>query len=92
MRHVNPYDRFKLRVFDVKTHVVYAATTDDVAVDDDPAPVEDDDDDVTTNDDDDNEENNNNDEEETITQAEEGEAVASGVKITNAITITKRIR
>lgn len=74
-----------LFAFDVKTHVVYATTTDDdVAVDDDPAPVEDDDDDVTTNDDDDNEENNNNDEEETITQAEEGEAVASGVKITNA--------
>lgn len=73
-----------LFAFDVKTHVVYATTTDDdVAVDDDPAPVEDDDDDVTTNDDDDNEENNNNDEEETITQAEEGEAVANGVKITN---------
>lgn len=77
-----------LFAFDVKTHVVYAAD-DDVAVDDDdPAPVEDDDDDVTTNnddaDDDDNEENNNNDEEETTTQAEEGEAIADGVKITNA--------
>lgn len=78
-----------LFAFDVKTHVVYATTTDDdVAVDDDPAPVEDDDDDVTTNDDDNNEENNNeennnNDEKETTTQAEEGEAVANGVKITN---------
>ena len=72
-----------LFAFNVKTHVVYAATIDDDVT------VEDDDDDVTTTDDDDednddNEENNNNDEEETTTQAEEGEAVTNGVKITNA--------
>lgn len=68
-----------LFAFNVKTHVIYATTDDDVT-------VEDDDDDVTTtdDDDDDNEENNNNDEEETTTQAEEGEAVANVVKITNA--------
>ena len=53
--------------------------------DDYPAPLSDDDDITTTDDDDDdNEENTNNDEEETTTQAEEGEAVANGVKITNA--------
>lgn len=68
-----------LFAFNVKTHVVYAATADDDVT------VEDDDDDVTTTDNDDEEEaNNNNDEEETTTQAEEGEAVANGVKITNA--------
>lgn len=73
-----------LFAFNVKTHVVYAATTDDdVAVDEDPVPVEDDDDDVTTTDDDD-EENNNNDEEETTTQAEKGEAITKDVKITDA--------
>lgn len=71
-----------LFAFNVKSHVVYAATADDDVT------VEDDDDDVTTTDDDedddDEEANNNNDEEETTTQAEEGEAVANGVRITNA--------
>ena len=71
-----------LFAFNVKTHVIYATTTDDDVT------VEDDDDDVTTTDDDedddDEEANNNNDEEETTTQAEEGEAIANGVKITNA--------
>lgn len=78
-----------LFAFNVKTHVVYAATTDDdVAVDEDPVPVEDDDDDVTTTDDDDEENNNNdennNDEEETTTQVEKGEAITNDVKITDA--------
>lgn len=82
-----------LFAFNVKTHVINASTlgggfADAVATvgDDDPAPLEDDDDITTTDDDedvDDNEENTNN-EEETTTQAEEGEAVANGVKITNA--------
>ena len=82
-----------LFAFNVKTHVINASTFGDgfadavaTAGDDDPAPLEDDDDITTTNDDedvDDNEENTNN-EEETTTQAEEGEAVANGVKITNA--------
>ena len=74
-----------LFAFNVKTHVIYATTTDDDVT------IEDDDDDVTTTDDDEDDEddddeeaNNNNDEEETTTQAEEGEAVANGVKITNA--------
>ena len=67
-----------LFAFNVKIHVVYAATVDDDVT------VEDDDDDVTTTDNDDEEEANNNNEEETTTQAEEGEAVANGVKITNA--------
>ena len=82
-----------LFAFNVKTHVINASTlgggfADAVATagDDDPAPLEDDDDITNTDDDedvDDNEENTNN-EEETTTQAEEGEAVANGVKITNA--------
>lgn len=82
-----------LFAFNVKTHVINASTfgggfADAVATagDDDPAPLEDDDDITTTDDDedvDDNEENTNNEEETTI-QAEEGEAVANGVKITNA--------
>lgn len=82
-----------LFAFNVKTHVINASTlgggfADAVATagDDDPAPLEDDDDITTTDDDedvDDNEENTNN-EEETTTQAEEGEAIANGVKITNA--------
>lgn len=82
-----------LFAFNVKTHAINASTlgggfADAVATagDDDPAPLEDDDDITTTDDDedvDDNEENTNN-EEETTTQAEEGEAVANGVKITNA--------
>lgn len=82
-----------LFAFNVKTHVINASTLGDgfadavaTAGDDDPAPLEDDDDITTTDDDedvDDNEENTNN-EEETTTQAEEGEAVANGVKITNA--------
>ena len=81
-----------LFAFNVKTHVInasgFAGAVKEAATvgDDDPAPLEDDDDITTTNDDedvDDNEENTNN-EEETTTQAEEGEAVANGVKITNA--------
>ena len=80
-----------LFAFNVKTHVINASTFGGgfagavaTAGDDDPAPLEDDDDITTTDDDDDNEANTNNDEEETTTQAEEGEAVANGVKITNA--------
>lgn len=84
-----------LFAFNVKTHVINASGFADgftgvvkqaaTVGDDDPAPLEDDDDITTTDDDDDdNEENTNNDEEETTTQAEEGEAVANGVKITNA--------
>lgn len=82
-----------LFAFNVKTHIINASTFGGgfagavaTAGDDDPAPLEDDDDITTTDDDedvDDNEENTNN-EEETTTQAEEGEAVANGVKITNA--------
>lgn len=84
-----------LFAFNVKTHVVNASGFADrftdvvkqaaTVGDDDPAPLEDNDDITTVDDDDDNnEENTNNDEEETTTQAEEGEAVANGVKITSA--------